>query len=176
VFVTSLLEAVDDRVDSPYLNSAYLVDSDFRTLAPWRWLCHKSSRGGDQHYQPCPDNPTNCNNPSHCKGVYFGALICNDAHTDVAMMERLKECGGRTLLCLPAWMDRFSFQGDRIGNPFDPPGSYYVLANSHPSGCASFIAKRNGQKVEQTGTERDCLAVKTWDELEAHSGPQPAGG
>jgi hypothetical protein len=46
VFVTSLLEAADDRVNSPFLNSAYLVDGGLSTPTPWRWLCHKRSPGG----------------------------------------------------------------------------------------------------------------------------------
>jgi hypothetical protein len=84
------------------------------------------------------------------------------------MMERLRECSSLKLLCVPAWMDQHSFRDPSAGTA----GPYWVLANSHPSGCGSFITNREGWKVEQIkNTEKDCLVVKTWDELNARSGP-----
>lgn len=166
VFVTSVLEAIDDRIPSAYLNSAYLVDHDLGTVAPWRLLCHKKEDDHKKRYEPCPDETTNCRNPSRCKGVYVGALICCDVQQSLAMQARLKEHSGTTVLCVPAWMDNLWFQLDTVG-PLDQPGSYWVLANSNPSGCRSFITNRRGRKVEPLGADgKNCLVVKTWAELD----------
>jgi hypothetical protein len=166
VFVTSVLEAIDDRIPSKYLNSACLVDHDLGTVAPWRLLCHKREDDRSKRYEPCPDETTNCRNPSHCQSVYVGALICRDIQQSIAMQTRLKEHGGTTVLCVPAWMNNDYFQHDTV-SPLFPPGSYWVLANSNPIGCRSFITNRRGRKVEPLGADgKNCLVVKTWAELE----------
>ena len=161
VFVAGMLHAVER------FNSAYLIDADLG-VPPWRLLCHKRS---DDHpadypklYELGPDELTNCRNPSHCKGVYIGALICNDAVSLSKDMERrLRECSGRTLLCVPAWIsDRTALREETDGPP-DP--YYWVLANSHQSGYQSFI--RRGKNLEQRGGDgQNALVVRTWDELD----------
>jgi predicted amidohydrolase len=98
VFVTSVLEAIDDRIPSAYLNSAYLVDHDLGTVAPWRLLCHKKEDDHKKRYEPCSDETTNCRNPSRCKGVYVGALICCDVQQSLAMLANSNPSGCRSFI------------------------------------------------------------------------------
>ncbi len=162
VFVTGALDEVKK------VNSAYLVDAD---LGPpqWRLLCHKRDPDGTERYTCCPDEPTNCGNPTHWKGAYVGALICVDVQRSMlTMAKRLAECkcGSPSVLCIPAWVNAasglFPDQEQRVGLP----GAYHVLANSDPNGCQSFITNRQGDKVAKSGREQNVLSVRTWAELD----------
>jgi hypothetical protein len=139
VFVTGLLHAVER------FKSAYIIDADLGT-PPWRLLCHKQSADhsdGKGQYERCTDEPTSWGNPSHCKGVYVGALICNDAHRSVAMENALKECSGTTLLCIPAWMNSDAFPDDNP-RPF-VAGPYRVWRTPTRAGpLASLLTAKAG--------------------------------
>jgi hypothetical protein len=164
VFVAGLLHKIDRY------NSAFLVDAALQEH-PWRLLCHKGGWDGVGNYQPCSATPIHSENPFHCKGVHVGSLICVDANFPRAMEDRLYECSGPTLLCIPAWMDD-TFAPD--GRVACLPGPYRVLANSDPSGCGSFITNRDGRKVAQIGGKtqplaRNTLVVRSWAEIDGSS-------
>lgn len=154
VFVVGLIETY---------NSAYLVDTRLREH-PWRLLCHKRTPDWGK-YLACSVNPANDDNPSYSRGVCVGSLICADANLISGTMEdRLKECPGIAVLCVPARMDANSFQNDTS------KGFYWVLANSNPSGCGSFITNRQGRKVEWVGKKdapaSNTLVARSWAELD----------
>jgi hypothetical protein len=163
VFVAGLLHLIDEY------SSACLIDATLQD-DPWRLLCHKSLNDGVGKYRACSTSPPNCHNPFHCRGVDVASLICSDANKSRVIEDRLHECTGLTLLCVPAWMDANSFNGESVSSSH-PTGPCSILANSNPNGCGSFMTNKQGEKIKQIGTKKEAsrynaLVVASWAELE----------